>query len=132
MHPLIQKREAASADELDRLFLSIQQLPLTLTSTPTRYADPGTGIESCIIFSQDKCGLSIPEKEFFVTGLFIKRRNAGYPYEEDGTGNLAELKLINEQNEIAEVTYFVIDKRNGVLSWVNNKFCGSSHSFVPI
>jgi len=129
-HSLTLKREAVSPAELDKLFLNIQQLPLTLTNIPTRYANPGTGTENCIIFSQDKCGLNIPEKEYFISGLFIKRRNAGYPYEEDGTGNLAELKLIKEQNEIAEVTYFIIDKRNGVLSWVNNKFCGSSNTFI--
>jgi hypothetical protein len=42
---------------------------------------------------------------------------------------LIEIKLTNEKNELAEVTYFIIDMSLRVLLLVNNKYVGSSRAF---
>jgi hypothetical protein len=106
----------------------IQALSLDKNVSPGRFYNNGKD-DRCIIFQSDRNDIPKPKNKDYLPGLFIKRRSSGYPYENDDKGNLLEIKLTDDKNELAEVTYFVIDMSLRVLLLVNNRYVGSSSSF---
>jgi hypothetical protein len=117
-----------SKKELKSAMDSIQALVLDKNANHTRFYDDGKD-ERCIIFQSDRNDIPKQKNKDYLPGLFIKRRSNNYPYENDDKGNLLEIKLSNNENELAEVTYFIIDMSLRVLLLVNNRYVGSSTSF---
>jgi hypothetical protein len=117
-----------SKKELKSAIDSVQALALDKNANPTRFYDNGKD-ERCIIFQSDRDDIPKTKSKDYLPGLFIKRRSSNYPYENDDKGNLLEIKLSNNKNELAEVTYFIIDMSLRVLLLVNNKYVGSSTAF---
>jgi hypothetical protein len=65
-----------------------------------------------------------------VPAIFIHRRGNYKPFEEDGQGHLIELKLNNIHNELAEISYVLINVENGFCFWVYNPFVGGTNQFT--
>jgi len=84
--------------------------------------------ERCVMFRSDMEEIPRPTRKTYVPGLFIKRRTSNYPYENNDTGKLFQIRLSNEDNELAEVTFFIIDMSLRVLLFVSNPYVGSSSS----
>lgn len=111
--------------ELAQLFEAIEKLPIDLgQGLSSRYANIGTGEETFLVLKGDKVGLTIPNFDEYVSGLFFKRRSQSYPYDDDGKGSIQPLKLSHDDNEIAEVTGFLVDQHTNILCWVNTKYVG--------
>jgi hypothetical protein len=65
-----------------------------------------------------------------VPAIFIHRRGNYKPFEEDGQGHLIELKLNNINNELAEISYILINVENGFCFWIYNPFVGGTNQFT--
>jgi hypothetical protein len=129
----IEKLVNAEAEQIDRaqiesILTHIQSLELDRTSETTRYYDDG-GDERFILFQSDYNDIPKPTRKYFIPGLFVKRRVNNYPYENDDKGHLFRIKLSDEDNKLAEATFFIIDTSLRVLLFVSNKYVGSSTSF---
>lgn len=118
--------------ELQHLIDCIKKLPIELESNPTRFLNISNS-EKCVIFNSDETK-TVPKIKSIakgcVYGVYFKRRDKNYPYENDGTSNLFEIKLSSEENELAEVTYFIMDVENKILSFITNRFVGSINDFT--
>jgi hypothetical protein len=119
---IIAKKELRAALE------SIRELALDKNVSLGRFYDDGKD-ERCLIFQSDINDIPEPKNKDYLPGLFIKRRASGYPYENDDKGNLLQIKLADDKNELAEVTYFVIDMSLCTLLFVNSLYVGSSTTF---
>jgi hypothetical protein len=115
--------------ELTEILTAIQELPLDIGQIPSRYSGNGTNDDDfAVIFPNDN--KKIPKLPGFWSGVFIRRRNSNYPFEEDGEGNLMELKLSDDSNEIAEMACFLIDVEKGILLWQSNRSVSGFNRFA--
>jgi hypothetical protein len=114
--------------ELEQILKSISELELDRTKPIGRFYNDGTD-ERCMIFRNDRDEIPDPNDESYFPGLFIKRRTSNYPYENDDKGGLFQISLSNNNNELAEVTFFIIDISLRVLLLVSNLYVGSITSF---
>lgn len=64
----------------------------------------------------------LPTYNGLINGLFVKDREYSYPYESDLHCKLSQLNLDDEECNIAEVTYFLVDPVLSVLLWVSNRY----------
>lgn len=115
-------------DELISAIDSIRSLVLDKSISLSRFYDNGKD-ERCIIFRSDHEYIPATKNKDYLPGLFIKRRSSNYPYENNDKGDLLKIKLADDNNELAEITYFIIDMSLCVLLLVNNKYVGSSTAF---
>jgi hypothetical protein len=122
------EQKLISKKELAVMVASIQRLSMDRHSTSSRYYDNGKD-ERYVVFQSDRNDIPEPNNKSYVPGLFIKRRTSNYPYENDDSGNLFPIKLSDDENKLAEVTFFVIDTSLRVLLFVSNKYVGSSSAF---
>ena len=89
-----------------------------------------------IAFNGDKLnGIKIPaDDEIFKYGVFLKKREAQFPYEgkdnEDGDSIEVTQIELNEESYMFEMTYFMLDKRSGILLYLDSKNVGKINSFV--
>lgn len=124
-----QKYNPLVPNELSNIFDAIGKLPIDINQDLSRYSNVETGEETCIALKHDNIGLRIPSFEEYLSGIFFKRRNTSYPYDDDGKGNIQQLKLSHDKNQIAEVTSFLVDHHTNILSWVNNRYVGRAIAF---
>ncbi|GAB4327379.1 MAG: hypothetical protein Kow0037_00880 [Calditrichia bacterium] len=117
-------RSDLSTDELTNIFEGIKKLPPKIDHEPSRYDKLGSDEGRCLIFKEDKSSLQFKSYNGFICGVFAHRRN-NFPYQDDGEGNIQKLQLDSEKNVVAEITYFLINKKNSVMVWVTNKFASS-------
>jgi hypothetical protein len=119
-----QGRFPIRADELRGLLESLRALPVNMSEPGrSRYSDPLTGEEHCMIFSDEVAPPILLDKKI-VGGVFIRRRSSTRPFEEDAHGHLIELRLSDETNQIAEVAFFLVHIEQGVLFWIPNPIVG--------
>lgn len=120
-----------SSNEIKHVIDAIKKLPVDIHKTPTRFF-MNAGVERCILFDSDS-SKTIPQiknkMEGCIHGLYFKRRNKNYPYENDGTTNLFEISLSDNENELAEITYFILDIKHKILLFVSNRYAGSINDF---
>lgn len=114
--------------ELELALNAISNLNLDRNNNPSRYYNDGQD-ERCLMFRSDMAEIPKPSKDTYIPGLFIKRRTSNYPYENNDTGKLFQIQLSDEGNELAEVTFFIIDTSLRVLMFVSNPYVGSISSF---
>jgi hypothetical protein len=117
-----------SKNELELALDSISEFKVDRKKELSRYFFNGID-ERCVMFRSDMEEIPRPKRETYVPGLFIKRRTSNYPYENNDTGKLFQIQLSNEDNELAEVTFFIIDTSLRVLLFVSNPYVGSISSF---
>lgn len=114
--------------ELELALESISNLKLDRKESLGRFYFDGAD-ERCLMFRSDMDEIPKPPKDIYVPGLFIKRRTSNYPYENNDTGKLFRIRLSDKDNELAEVTFFVIDTSLKVLMFISNPYVGSISSF---
>jgi hypothetical protein len=114
--------------ELELALEAILNLKLDRRRTLGRFYFDGMD-ERCLMLRSDMNEIPKPPKDIYVPGLFIKRRTSNYPYENDDTGKLFQIRLSDKNNELAEVTFFVIDTSLKVLMFISNPYVGSISSF---
>ena len=114
--------------ELELATKSISELKLDRNKSISRFYNDGID-ERYLILKSDRNDIPTPSRISYIPGLFIKRRTTNYPYENDDIGNLFQLSLSSEGNELAEVTFFIIDTSLRVLMYVSNLYVGSTSSF---
>ncbi len=114
-----------STNEFDDIFTGIiDNMPLRKKSKLNRFFTLTGSEPKWILLHADDSG--IPEKSGFIQGLFVKSRTSKWPYKEDVNGKVSQ---ILEINGMAEVSYFIIDKNNGVVIYTANQFVGGHKSF---
>ena len=114
--------EALTEDDIKELFDTVGKIPLDINTTPSRYY--GKGDDSyCLLLPKDRTVQRPKIKRIsgMITGAFLRRRSSNYPFEDNGQGMLEELIMKDENNEIAEVTLFIIDPSNQTLIWLGNR-----------
>lgn len=89
-----------------------------------------------IAFSGDKLNnVTIPkDDENYRYGIYLKKREAMFPYEgrdneDDNSIDVIEI-TIGESSYMFEMTYFMLDKKNGILLYLDNKNVGKINSFT--
>lgn len=117
-----------SRSELRLALDSISEFKVDRKEKFSRYFFDGLD-ERCVMFHADMEEIPKPRRTSYVPGLFIKRRTSNYPYENNDTGKLFQIRLSNENNELAEVTFFIIDISLRVLMFISNPYVGSISSF---
>ncbi len=121
--------ENLKGSELLRVLDGIRSLPIDVGSENSRYTLPGSNNEHCLIFL-DETTLGYKKSNEMIPALFIHRRGNSHPFEEDGKGNLIELKLENSKNELAEIAFLLFNITNGYFFWVYNPFVGGINQFT--
>jgi hypothetical protein len=116
-------------DELKRIIKGIRSLPIDVKSDNSRYSNPGSNSEHCLIFL-DETTIGNKTDDNLLPALFIHRRGNYKPFEEDGKGHLIELKLSNINNELAEIAYILINIDSGFCFWIYNPFVGGTNQFT--
>lgn len=108
-----------------KLYLqSIREIPIDISKDEaSRYSNPGSLEERCIVF-WDEIANHFPIHENYIPAFFIRRRGTTRPFEEDGHGNLIELKLSNDTNQLAEVGFLFFCINEGIALWIFNPFVG--------
>ena len=116
--------------DLSGFLESIRRLPREITESGiSRYSEAGTQEERCLIFLDEiKDHTSISTD--YIPALFIKRRGGSRPFEEDGHGNLFELKLSDEENQIAEVGFVLFCIKSSLALWIYNPMVGGINLFA--
>jgi hypothetical protein len=117
-----------SRSEIELALNSISKFKVDRKEEHSRYFFNGED-ERCVMFRADMDEIPKPKRGSYVPGLFIKRRTSNYPYENNDTGKLFQIRLSNENNELAEVTFFIIDTSLRVLMFISNPYVGSISSF---
>jgi len=115
-------------EELELALDAISEFKLDRNEEFSRFFFDGTD-ERCLMFQSDREDIPKPSRDTYVPGLFIKRRTSNYPYENNDTGELFQIQLSSEENELAEVTFFIIDTSLRVLMFISNQYVGSVSSF---
>lgn len=115
-------------NELELALKAISKLKVNRKEAFGRYYFDGAD-ERCLMFHSDEGEIPKPKKDTYIPGLFIKRRTSNYPYENNDIGKLFQIQLSSEGNELAEVTFFIIDTSLRVLLFVSNPYVGSVSSF---
>ena len=124
------KRIELDQQTLISIFQRIKEKPLVLDEN-SRYLDPTTNNEKCFYFKQE-----LENKDFdltkmkFISGIFIHRRGKDIPYEENGNGSIKQITLENDDSQIAEVSYILIDVEKKILFFNYNRLVGSIDSFL--
>jgi hypothetical protein len=121
--------EAIKPDELKRIIAGIKSLPIDISSEKSRYSAPGSSNEHCLIFI-DETTLPYSTDDYIIPAIFIHRRGKNRPFEEDGKGHLIELKLNNNNNELAEIASIVFNLKSGYCFWIYNPFVGGINQFT--
>lgn len=121
--------EKIQQEELLRIIEGIRSLPIDVKSDNSRYSSPGSNNEHCLIFL-DETTLGYDKNDSIIPAIFIHRRGNNRPFEEDGKGNLIDLKLDNPNNELAEIAYLVINISSGYCFWIYNPFVGGTNQFT--
>ena len=121
--------ESIKNSELVRIIEGIRSLPIDVNSENSRYSLPGSNNEHCLIFL-DETTLGYKKEERLIPAIFIHRRGNNRPFEEDGKGNLIELKLNNSNNELAEIAFIVFNVELGCFFWIYNPFVGGTNQFT--
>lgn len=121
--------EKINSDELIRIFNAIRTLPIDISSDNSRYSSPGSNNEHCLIFL-DETTLRYKRNDEIIPAIFIHRRGNSRPFEEDGKGNLIDLKLDNPNNELAEIAFIAINVKSGYCFWIYNPFVGGTNQFT--
>ena len=127
--------EHLSAGEIEKMIKKIEELPVDIEKDNNRF-DGDEGEEECVLLDNETDWklLNIKGKinkahQNCVHGIYFRRRRHLAPYINSGTANLQELDLGHENNVLAEVTYFIIDRENQVLTFVNNVHVGGCSRF---
>lgn len=108
-------------NEIDELFNNIRSLSLDYLNSQeiNRVYRKKDDTKLFILLPGDQETNDIPHYDGYITGLIAKTRNKR-PYESDSHCKIKDLFLSDTSNEVTEVTYFIIDKSNNVISWVAN------------
>jgi hypothetical protein len=120
--------ELLPKSELDSALKAVSELKVDRNEEPGRYYKDSAEDERCLMFQADFPEIPSPARSAYIPGLFIKRRTFNYPYENNDTGNLFQISLSDEDNELAEVTFFVIDTSLRVLMFISNPYVGAISS----
>ena len=129
-----EKRSSLSPKEMAIYFSIPQIFPININKKyfESRYSyDEGGHI--CALYDSEaffKHNTLIKPYPDYITGIFFKRRNNRWPYDEDGLGTLQEIFLPNNDHAIAETTYFIIDPILSILIWVGNQKTGGFNKFI--
>jgi len=121
--------EKIESNELLRIINGIRSLPIDVKSDNSRYSSPGSNNEHCLIFL-DETTLGYKKNDELIPAIFIHRRGNNRPFEEDGKGNLIDLKLDNPNNELAEIAYLLINTNSSYCFWIYNPFVGGINQFT--
>ena len=83
-------------------------------------------------FTSDDADFVVPEEtDNFLYGLFMKKRDAALPLSATQSEDNLDIRriAIGESSFIFEVTYFMLDKKNGIILFLNNKHVGTIDNF---
>ncbi len=113
--------------EIESLFHTISLIPLGKNKNNSRVSEIQKGIYYMVLSSDDD---NIPAFDNCITGLFVKDRHFNYPYESNGSCELSKLILKDEDNTIAEMTYFLIYPELSIALWVSNRYVAGYNRFA--
>lgn len=116
----------ASKEEIESLFKVISSMPLKKNQDNSRVSETQSGTYYMVLSCDDR---NIPAYKDCITGLFVKDRHFNYPYESNGSCELSKLILKDEDNTIAEMTYFLIYPQLSVALWVSNRYVAGYNRF---
>lgn len=82
-------------------------------------------------FTGDADFIVPPETDDFIYGLFMKKRDSVLPMRATQTEDNLEIRRIEigDKSFIFEISYFMVDKRNGIVLLINNRNAGSLENF---
>lgn len=111
--------------EIISFFDKLQSFSPQEEQKPNRYyySPEDRDEEPYIMLLQGDNKSDIPKSNDFIHGVFLKIRNKNYPVEYSLRGIMSELEL-NPDSYLAEVVYFTIHKKTGIVVYNNNRFVG--------
>lgn len=112
----------------------INELPIDIkqhqSGNPSRFFRKD-GVDYGLLFYDEDKKIFILEhlRDSVVLGIIYKRREVNWPFLENGQGNFEQISTNTEDDSLAELTYFLVDKRRSVLLLVSNPRAASKNTF---